>query len=137
VLRDFLEYQVESELHQGQTSIVYRARRTSDNAPVILKALRSEFPAQAVVARYGGEEFALLLPSASASTAMLLAEQARMRVLALAIPHERAQAASFVTLSIGVAERKAGEAIAETIKRADFALYQAKHAGRNRVVSAP
>jgi predicted signal transduction protein with EAL and GGDEF domain len=67
---------------------------------------------------------------------MILAERARLRGLALAIPHDRAQAASFITLSVGIAEKHPGEAVADTIKRADLALYKAKHAGRNRVVAA-
>lgn len=41
-----------------------------------------------------------------------------------------------VTISIGLAERRPGEAVACFMERADEALYASKRAGRNRVTSA-
>jgi diguanylate cyclase len=41
-----------------------------------------------------------------------------------------------ITFSAGVAERMAGEHVDEVLPRADAALYEAKHTGRNRVVGA-
>ena len=41
-----------------------------------------------------------------------------------------------ITFSAGVAERLKGEVSDATMKRADLALYEAKHSGRNRVVGA-
>ncbi|HET7434548.1 MAG TPA: diguanylate cyclase [Thermoanaerobaculia bacterium] len=79
-----------------------------------------------LVARYGGEEFAILLPDTDAASSAALAE--RMRV---------AVAATDVTVSIGcatVVPTKEGDA-GDLIKRADDALYEAKRAGRNRVVA--
>ena len=53
------------------------------------------------------------------------------------LPSTRATKRIDVTISIGLStlERK-GEAVADVLKRADTALYRAKHDGRNRVVSA-
>jgi diguanylate cyclase (GGDEF)-like protein len=80
------------------------------------------------VVRYGGEEFLLLLPEVDLLTASRIAERARATVAASALgPQVR------VTVSLGVAERRAGESRDDLIRRADAALYAAKRAGRNRV----
>jgi diguanylate cyclase (GGDEF)-like protein len=83
------------------------------------------------VVRWGGEEFLLVLPHVELQTAWNIAERARATVEASA-----ATAAGVpirVTLSVGVAERRAGETRDALIERADAALYAAKGAGRNRV----
>ena len=46
-----------------------------------------------------------------------------------------ARAGLKVTVSVGIAGFRKGESIEQLLKRADNALYQAKHAGRNRIVS--
>ena len=83
--------------------------------------------------RYGGEEFAILLPRARAADATILAERVRRRLAEL---DWTADDGSFkVTLSIGIAQDdgavRRGE---DLIALADSALYQAKNAGRDRVV---
>jgi diguanylate cyclase (GGDEF)-like protein len=87
------------------------------------------------VARYGGEEFAILLPDTSAAGAEVVANKIVEAVRALAIPHEASDAASVVTLSMGIASAEAttGGDPANLIRAADRALYQAKAEGRNRV----
>jgi len=85
-------------------------------------------------ARYGGEEFAVVLPEHTAEKALLAAEMLRKAIEALQIPHEKSDVAVHVTLSIGVI---AGKVSSHTdaswfIERADEALYQSKHNGRNR-----
>ncbi len=83
------------------------------------------------VARYGGEEFFVLMPGLKASGAAVVAEVIRQNLAQLRF------AGRPITLSIGVAEFPAiagtGE---ELIAAADAALYEAKRAGRDRVVVA-
>ncbi len=87
------------------------------------------------LARYGGEEFAAILPDTSLDSAVDMAELMRCRVMDLAIPHGYSRVAACVTVSLGVAACIPAErnSAAELVEAADGALYQAKHAGRNRV----
>lgn len=87
------------------------------------------------VARYGGEEFAIILPGASGSDALNIANAAVKAVSASNIPHDSSSIAAHVTLSAGCAtflpesERPEPQAL---IEKADEALYLAKHGGRNQ-----
>jgi diguanylate cyclase (GGDEF)-like protein len=83
-----------------------------------------------VVARLGGEEFVALLPDTDAEAALGVAQS----LLAHVSAHRHAQAGQ-VTVSVGLAtlEGEADDAEA-LLRRADEALYAAKHQGRNRVV---
>jgi diguanylate cyclase (GGDEF)-like protein len=88
-----------------------------------------------VLGRYGGEEFALLMPAADKDTALRIAERVRAAVEALAY----SRGAERVTLSVsgGVATQgDDGGSWEELFAAADRALYAAKNAGRNRVLSA-
>ena len=89
-------------------------------------------------ARYGGEEFVLLLPCTPAQGALQVIETLRREVGALAIPHEASSAGSVVTFSAGLATYAPDrdKTAADLIKRADEALYRAKHLGRNRSIAA-
>jgi diguanylate cyclase (GGDEF)-like protein len=82
--------------------------------------------------RYGGEEFLLMLPETSQEAAGVLAE--RIRVAVEALRFAGIDSALTISVSIGVAQFRAGETITQSIARADEALYLAKARGRNRVV---
>lgn len=88
---------------------------------------------QDIFARFGGEEFIVALPHTDTAAAAVLAERLRQRVEAHAV--DIGGQALHVTVTLGLSQyRAAEETIAETIGRADQALYEGKHAGRNRVV---
>jgi len=95
-------------------------------------------PADAV-ARFGGEEFIAVLPRTSLAEAREVAERIRQAVQALQIPHAGADTLGVVTVSVGVAAGPArpGQIEAALVSAADGALYDAKHAGRNRVCARP
>lgn len=83
--------------------------------------------------RYGGEEFCVFLPEADISQAEGVAEKLRSAVASLRFEGEKPFA---VTCSIGVSVMETDDAdIADVIRRADRALYEAKDSGRNRVVT--
>jgi diguanylate cyclase len=91
--------------------------------------------AEDLVARYGGEEFVALLPETDEQGAVAVGH--RLREGALQIRTPSASSALQLTVSIGVSPVFAGEtAIEAALARADEALYQAKAAGRDRVVAA-
>ena len=88
-----------------------------------------------LVARYGGEEFAILLVNTDDAGARRVAEEVRVALVALALPH-LGSPAGIVTVSIGLHAVEAGDvplAGAKLVERADHALYAAKAAGRNTV----
>jgi two-component system cell cycle response regulator len=90
-----------------------------------------------LVARMGGEEIVVVLPDTTLEAAYDVAERIRERVEADGFAIHTNTRHIPVTVSIGVASRRAGDAApAEMMKRADDALYRAKAAGRNRVIVA-
>lgn len=89
-----------------------------------------------LAARYGGEEFTLVLGETDQDGAMWIAERVRQMVADLKVPHY-ATGSKFVTLSCGVVSLLPEDKVSLEIlvKSADTALYQAKRAGRDRVVA--
>lgn len=98
-------------------------------AAVMKKTLRGiDIPA-----RYGGEEFAALLIESDTKGALQTAERLRKRILETTF-HANGHAIN-ITVSMGIASCPADAQLkADIIDRADKALYQAKRAGRNRVI---
>lgn len=92
-----------------------------------------------VVARYGGEEIVVVAPSSAAPTAAVLAERLRRtveRTVLVPASGSANQDAVRLTVSIGVATlRGPTDDARQLTERADAALYEAKRAGRNRVVA--
>ena len=86
-----------------------------------------------LVGRLGGEEVAVLLPGATNELAMVIAERLRSGVQQLKIPWN--DAVLGVTVSIGATTLSANMSSMELLELADQALYAAKEAGRDRVVS--
>lgn len=88
-----------------------------------------------IVARYGGEEFAVILPEVDLAGATTFAEKIRSMIAEKNFVFEGQEIPT--TVSIGVSELEPSVANAEDlIQRADDRLYEAKRAGRNRVVGA-
>lgn len=101
----------------------------------IADTLRASLRVHDVLGRYGGEEFALLMPGAD--TAAALAGTERVRLAVCERPIEAGPLSIPVTISAGVASYGVNGADWESLLRsADGALYEAKRAGRNRVVAA-
>ena len=85
-----------------------------------------------ILGRYGGEEFTMILPESDLAAAYLLAE--RLRSETAAVPFLTDKGAIEITVSLGVATLTEDHRdLQSLVKRADAAMYEAKHAGRNRV----
>ena len=90
-----------------------------------------------LLSRWGGEEFLVLMPDTPLALARLALE--RLRTKLATTPIEIGGPAGVrlsVTVSGGLAEYWPQESMSELIERADRALYDAKDAGRDRVVTA-
>ncbi|MDO1585331.1 GGDEF domain-containing protein [Rhizobium oryzicola] len=85
----------------------------------------------ALLARMGGEEFGLFERACGAAKALAMAESLRLCVQSLAIRYQETFIP--VTISVGVAVAQESMTPALLMRRADEALYDAKHQGRNRV----
>jgi diguanylate cyclase (GGDEF)-like protein len=106
-LNDTMGHQAGDELLQASALAWSGALRTAD-----------------VVARYGGDEFAVLMPDCDLADAGRIVERLRS-----ATPDGS-------TVSIGLARWDGSEDVLELTDRADKAMYEAKHAGRDRIVVA-
>ena len=102
-------------------------------------AARAELRDGDVLARWGGEEFLLMLPNTGEPAAQAVVERIRARVGALRVVGPEGKnmlGGRRISFSAGVTSRRGAEALADTISRADRALYQAKSTGRDRVLTA-
>jgi two-component system, cell cycle response regulator len=84
--------------------------------------------------RFGGEEFVVVMPDTEAEIAQKVAERVRAEIAEIPFGINGENVA--VTVSVGVSSLKRSiDSVADLLKRADVALYEAKSGGRNRVVA--
>jgi len=97
------------------------------------EVFRSSIRNEDIACRYGGEEFTIMMPDVPLSIALNRAETIRQAVANLRVPLDHETFADF-SVSIGVAiYPEDGETADQLLRRADLALYRAKHSGRNQV----
>ena len=114
-INDSFGHNVGDEVLKGVAAVIRNNMRTTD-----------------FMARFGGEEFVLLLPETGRVGAELLAERIRRSLEMEPVAGLKQP----VTASFGIATAAPLESAKDVLKRADDALYQAKKAGRNRLVVA-
>jgi diguanylate cyclase (GGDEF)-like protein len=85
--------------------------------------------------RFGGEEFLWLMQCKSVEEAEQSAQRLLTTIRTTAVPLRDGQSLT-LTITLGLAQVGEGEELASAIKRSDDALYQGKHAGRDRYVIA-
>ncbi len=113
-VNDGFSHQVGDAVLQTVAGLIRRACRASD-----------------FVGRWGGEEFALVFPETDEAGARVVCEAVRA---AIALhPWSEMQPGLAVTASLGMAERGKAPTHERLLAQADARLYNAKHAGRNRV----
>jgi diguanylate cyclase len=86
------------------------------------------------LARFGGEEFVVLLPGTQVAEAQQALTRLQRALSAALFMHEQTEV--FVTFSAGVTQWLPGESLESALERADEALYEAKHSGKNRTCAA-
>jgi diguanylate cyclase len=97
---------------------------------VVKAALR---PAD-MVARLGGEEFVIVLPESTVESAVQTMTRLQRELTKHFFLHDNEKL--LITFSAGVARHRHGEDQAALLQRADRAMYQAKHSGKNQVAVA-
>lgn len=103
--------------HDAGDNVLKKLASTFDNA-----IRTSDF-----IARWGGEEFLICCTTIEEEDLLPIAETIRQLVANTSFDHKNQ-----ITVSLGCAAIVKGETIADLIKRADVALYEAKHNGRNQ-----
>lgn len=98
---------------------------------IVANELRKRLRTRDFIARFGGEEFVMLVPQTALAGGLQLAESLRAAVEACPF-HFKGERVT-ITLSVGITAFRPGERSDIVLKRADEALYRAKHLGRNRV----
>jgi diguanylate cyclase (GGDEF)-like protein len=104
----------------------------------VARAIEASVRQSDLVVRYGGEEFVALLPGMDATDAMARVEGIRAAVAAIPVGLPRRSDVARITISIGLAVLgDDGTEAEDLLDRADARLFEAKQAGRNRVVGPP
>ncbi len=101
----------------------------------VASVLRENIRPEDVAARYGGEEFVVAMPLTEAHVALAVAERIRQAIASHPFDHCESQPGHGLTISGGVAAfPQDGTTCTDLIGAADKGLYEAKTAGRNRIV---
>lgn len=113
----------------------YGHQTGDDVLRLVAHTLASNIKGRDTAARYGGEEFGIILPDTVLETARTLAEKIRVGIAGKRFRKKQTgEELSSISISLGIAQYRPGEALVDFIQRADDSLYQAKHTGRNKVV---
>ncbi len=99
---------------------------------VIAQTLQKSIRKNDYIARFGGEEFALLLPEITEQQSAYVLNKLRERIKNIPFKFKNDQLS--ITISIGFTSFCESDDAEIAFERADNALYQAKHQGRDRVV---
>lgn len=119
---------------------VYGAEAGDQAIKKVAEALKHALPAgEHFLGRMIGDSFAVVLTKVSREEAFKIAENLKQAIDCLEIPHKNSGASDHITISFGIATAETGHFtnVADLKDNADFALYQAKHRGRNRGFAAP
>ena len=149
--RHFMEIALERELHRAARRRVSLAVLMLDvdhfkafndtfgheAGDVVLRGvaecLQQSVRSEDVICRYGGEEFVVILPEISEEHALERADAIRRHVSNLRVKY-RGEALRQISISVGVAMYPhPARDTADLLRMSDQALYDAKHAGRNRI----
>lgn len=90
-----------------------------------------------IIARYGGEEFCAILPAITFEGAQHLAEKVRLHVEGMNIVWEGLPIPLTVSVGVCCGTSTGAQEASDMLRRADEALYESKHQGRNRVTQVP
>jgi len=113
-----------------------RGHQTGDEALIhLVKVAKEELRLTDHIARMGGEEFLIILPNTPLDEAAKIITRLQRSLTKKYFLDNNEKV--LITFSAGVAQRTAGESQEATIGRADSAMYEAKHSGKNRVCLAP
>ena len=100
------------------------------------RRVRSAVRGADLACRYGGEEFVVVMPDTTADVAAQIGERLRAAIAGDGFPISASGARASVTTSVGISTLDGeDDSAGAMLRRADQALYQAKHGGRNRVVA--
>jgi diguanylate cyclase (GGDEF)-like protein len=122
--------------HFKQINDVYGHDAGDQLLKAVADAIHGSMRGGDVACRYGGEEFLVLIANIDAATLAARAEQLRAAVASIRLEH-RGETLRPITLTVGIAlYPHDGKNAADVLAAADAALYTAKRAGRDCVISA-
>lgn len=102
----------------------------------VAKGIQSACRSSDITFRYGGEEFVVVLGKTEAQGAKIIAERIREQIAETLITHNGRDISATVSIGIATSRNDEKDCINDLFERADKALYIAKEAGRNCVISS-